>query len=154
LIPTIIHAQTRKTPAPIVDGPDYLASQGKTPAPAANAAVKDSPECSAAMQIIGHNGEALINLSGPTYDLDDVQARLDQVKIAESLLKVTTQIATTGDVAYCQKIVAELPHMYPEHRDLHDHMSVGRVSSVLYILRIEGAGKQQLEDALSRDISH
>jgi hypothetical protein len=29
LIPTIIHAQTRKTPAPIVDGSDYLASKSQ-----------------------------------------------------------------------------------------------------------------------------
>jgi hypothetical protein len=39
LISVAINAQTRKTPAPIVDGPDYLASknagQGSSPAPAA-----------------------------------------------------------------------------------------------------------------------
>jgi hypothetical protein len=153
LIPATIHTQTRKTPAPIVDGPDYLASQGQTAAPAAKAD-PDNPTCLAAMQVIGHDGEAVVEMGGPVHDLDDVQAALGQANMAESLLKATTRITTTGDVAYCQKIIAKIPRMYPAYRDEHDHMSTGRIITVLNMLRIEAADKKRLEDALSRDISH
>jgi hypothetical protein len=59
--------------------------------------------------------------------------------MAESLLKATTRITTTGDVAYCQKILANIPRMYSAYRDQHDHMSTGRIITVLNMLRIEVA---------------
>jgi hypothetical protein len=106
------------------------------------------------MQVIGHDGEAVAEMGGPIENRDELEAALDQAKMAESLIKATTRITTTGDVAYCQKILAKIPRLYPAYRDQHDHMSTGRIITVLNMLRIEVANKPRLEAEASRDISH
>lgn len=125
--------------------------------PSAHAQVTpDSPSCLAAMQVIGHNGEAVLqegDAYGPIRNLDDVQCALQEADMSESFLKIAKRVAA-GDGPYCKQILAKLPRLYPAYRDDHDHMSTERIITVIGMLRIQAAGKAQLEAALSRDISH
>jgi hypothetical protein len=153
LIPASIHAQTRKTPAPIVDGPAYTASQTQPAAPATKA---DNPICLEAMQVIGHNAEALFAMSndlGAVRSMDDIQAALQIATVADSLLS-TAKTVTGNDLAYCQTVIKTIPRIYPEYRDKQDHMSTGRIMLDLSALRVTASTKAQLESDASRDISH
>ena len=152
LVPAI-HAQTRKTPAPIIDGPDYLASQKQSPAQPKMPA----QSCIDAMQVIGRNGEALIASPGHMYadGMDDVHYMLDKANIADSLSASAKSISENAySAAYCKKIEDTMPRLYSAWRDKQDFMSPGRLNLVIAAVRIMAAGKAQLEAEANRNISH
>ncbi len=155
--PDTIPARTDppSTPPPGWSSSDPINNQIKaaTPYPGPTPP-KDSPECLTAMQVIGHDGEAVIGMGGPVENRDGLENALNVSKMAELLIKATTRITTTGDVAYCQKIIDKTPRMYPSYLDQHDHMSTGRIIGDITQLRILAAEKAQLETEANRDISH
>jgi hypothetical protein len=145
LISAGIHAQTRKTPAPIVDGPAYTASQ--------NANAPEEPSCAAAMQVIGHDAEAVHDQFLPVEDIESLHHDADMASIAQNLLDAS-QIAVKNNGVKCQKIVDDLPRIYPDYLDKQDHMSTARIVSDLGVLRFYAGERSQLEALANRDISH
>jgi hypothetical protein len=160
--------------APIVDGPAYLASksrqsqqnqnqgqpqnagQDSSPAPAPSTA--PAPSCMAAMQVIGHNAEAVNAMpkhSGSEDGMEDLHYMLDVVKTADSLAVAARNVATNmHDGSYCQRVVDTIPRLYPAWRDKQDYMSTDRLVTIMTVMRLMASQKAQLEAEASRDISH
>jgi hypothetical protein len=133
LIPAGIHAQTDPVQAP-------------------------APSCMAAMQVIGHNAEAVNAMprhSGSEDGMEDLHYMLDVVKIADSLATSARNVATNmHDGPYCQKVINTIPRLYPAWHDKQDHMSADRLVTIMTVMRIMASQKAQLEAEASRDISH
>jgi hypothetical protein len=145
LIAAGIHAQTRKTPAPIIDGPAYTASQDPN-APA-------EPSCAEALQVIGHDAEAVHDEFLPVEGMESLHHDADMASIAQTLLDAT-QIAGKNNGVKCQKIVDDLPRIYPAYLDKQDHMSTERIVSDLGAMRFYAGERALLEALANRDISH
>lgn len=127
-------------------------AQTPTPAQREHAAAV----CVAAMQVIGHDGEAVIEQWNIPDDSspEALDADINLAEIAGILVKTATRIATDRDEAYCQKIVDKLDRLYSPSRDKSDHMSPTRIGTVIGMLRITAASKAQLEAMANRNISH
>jgi hypothetical protein len=117
-----------------------------------------APSCMAAMQVIGHNAEAVNAMprhSDSEDAMEDLHYMLDVVRIADSLAVSARNVATNMyDGAYCQRVIDTAPRLYPAWRDKQDHMSTDRLVTIMTAMRIMASQKAQLEAQASRDISH
>jgi hypothetical protein len=134
----------------LIAAPVFAQQAGQVQAPA--------PSCMAAIQVIGHNMEAVQSM--PRYvdsedGMDQVHYWLHLDTMASNLLDAMNGIThNSTDGAHCQKVINTAPRLYPAWRDKQDRMSTDRLVTIITVIRLMASEKAQMEIAASRDISH